>query len=48
MGGLNGTLLTAQTVGIDLSTINAGGPVPAERLGDANCSDVVWFLEWSF
>lgn len=46
MGGLNGTLLTAQTVGIDLSTINAGGEVPAERLGDANCSDVMWFLEW--
>ena len=46
MGGLNGTLLTAQTVGIDLSTINAGGPVPANRLGDANYSDVMWFLEW--
>ena len=46
MGGLNGTLLTAQTVGIDLSTINGGGAVPAERLGDANCSDVMWFLEW--
>ena len=46
MGGLNGTLLTAQTVGIDLSTINAGGSVPAARLGDANYSDVMWFLEW--
>lgn len=46
MGGLNGTLLTAQNVGIDLSTINAGGAVPAERLGDANYSDVMWFLEW--
>lgn len=46
MGGLNGTLLTAQTVGIDLSTINGGGAVPAERLGDANYSDVMWFLEW--
>ncbi len=46
MGGLNGTLLTAQTVGIDLSTINAGGPVPAARLGDSNYSDVMWFLEW--
>lgn len=46
MGGLNGTLLTAQTVDIDLSTINAGGPVPAARLGDANYSDVMWFLEW--
>jgi hypothetical protein len=46
MGGLNGTLLTAQTVGINLSTINAGGAVPAARLGDANYSDVQWFLEW--
>lgn len=46
MGGLNGTLLTAQTVGIDLSTINAGGPVAAARLGDSNYSDVQWFLEW--
>lgn len=46
MGGLNGTLLTAQTVGIDLTTINAGGAVPAARLGDANYSDVMWFLEW--
>ncbi len=46
MGGLNGTLLTAQTVGIDLATINAGGPVPAGRRGDANYSDVMWFLEW--
>lgn len=46
MGGLNGTLLTAQTVGIDLSTINAGGAVPAARLGAADYSDVMWFLEW--
>lgn len=46
MGGLNGTLLTAQTVGVDLSTINAGGAVPAARLGDSNYSDVQWFLEW--
>lgn len=46
MGGLNGTLLTKQTVDIDLSTINAGGAVPAERLGDANYSDAMWFLEW--
>lgn len=46
MGGLNGTLLTAQTVGIDLSTINAGGAVPAGRLGAADYSDVTWWLEW--
>jgi hypothetical protein len=46
MGGLNGTLLTAQTVGIDLLTINAGGAVPAARLGAADYSDVQWWLEW--
>lgn len=46
MGGLSGTVTTAQTVGIDLSTINAGGAVPAARLGDSNYSDVTWFLEW--
>lgn len=46
MGGLNGTLTTAQTVGIDLLTINAGGAVPADRLGDANYSDIQWWLEW--
>jgi hypothetical protein len=42
MGGLNGTLLTAQTVGADLAALG----VPAARLGDANYSDVMWFLEW--
>lgn len=44
MGGLNGTLTTAQTVGIDLSTL--GGGLPAARRGDANYSDVQWWLEW--
>ena len=46
MGGLNGTLTTAQTVGIDLTTINAGSALPAARRGDANYSDVQWWLEW--
>lgn len=46
MGGLNGTLLTAQTVGIDLTTINAGGAIDAGRRGDANYSDIQWWLEW--
>ena len=43
MGGLNGTLLTAQTVGVDVtgSTNNL-----ANRRGDANYSDVSWWLEW--
>jgi hypothetical protein len=42
MGGLNGTLLTAQTVGIDLSTIG----LAANRLGAADYSDVSWWMEW--
>lgn len=44
MGGLNGTLTTAQTVGIDLSTL--GGGLPAARRGSADYSDVQWWLEW--
>jgi hypothetical protein len=46
MGGLNGTLTTAQTVGVDLNTINAGLAIPEDRRGDANFSDVQWWLEW--
>lgn len=42
MAGLNGTLLTAQTVGVDLLTLG----LPADRRGDANYSDVQWWLEW--
>lgn len=45
MGGLSGTATTAQTVGLDLSaqlaTSNLSG-----RIGDANYSDVQWWLEW--
>lgn len=41
MGGLNGTLTTAQTVGVDLLTLS----LPAARRGDANYSDVQWWLE---
>lgn len=44
MGGLNGTLTTAQTVGIDFGGITADNM--AERIGDANYSDIQWFLEW--
>lgn len=44
MGGLNGTLLTAQTVGIDFSGITADNMVA--RIGDANYSDIQWWLEW--
>ena len=43
MGGLNGTLTTAQTVNVDITgtTNNL-----ANRRGDANYSDVSWWLEW--
>lgn len=45
MGGLNGTLTSAQTVGLDinsnLATANLG-----DRKGDANYSDVQWWMEW--
>ena len=44
MGGLNGTLTTAQTVGIELNGITADNMV--ERIGDSNYSDVQWWLEW--
>lgn len=43
MGGLSGTLTTAQTVGIDLSTL--GGGLPAARRGDSNYSDIQWWIE---
>jgi hypothetical protein len=45
MGGLNGTLLTAQTVGIDLLSL-LGTNNTTERIGDTNYSDVNWWLEW--
>ena len=45
MGGLNGTLTTAQTVNLDLQTIGSTDNVDV-RKGDANYSDVQWWLEW--
>lgn len=44
MGGLSGTVTTAQTVGIDFSSITADNM--AERIGDTNYSDINWWLEW--
>lgn len=44
MGGLNGTLTTAQTVGIDFSALSSDNL--AERIGDNNYSDIQWWLEW--
>jgi hypothetical protein len=45
MGGLNGTLTTAQTVNLDLNTLGGTDNI-AERKGDANFSDIQWWLEW--
>jgi hypothetical protein len=44
MGGLNGTLLTAQTVNLDLDVLSADDVVA--RRGDTNYSDVQWWMEW--
>lgn len=44
MGGLNGTLTTAQTVDLDLNALTANNVVA--RRGDANWSDVTWWMEW--
>lgn len=45
MGGLSGTVTTAQTVGIDLSSYLGSNDV-TDRIGDSNYSDVQWWLEW--
>ena len=45
MGGLNGTLTTAQSVNLDLNTLLATNNINT-RKGDANYSDVQWWLEW--
>jgi hypothetical protein len=44
-GGLNGTLTTAQTADVDLHANLAVNNLTA-RIGDANYSDVQWWLEW--
>ena len=45
MGGLSGTVTTAQTVSLDLSTLAATNNI-SNRIGDTNYSDVQWWLEW--
>lgn len=44
MGGLNGTLTTAQTVSLDVNALSI--PNKVGRILQANFSDVSWFLEW--
>jgi hypothetical protein len=45
MGGLSGTVTTAQMVNLDISANLATDDLGA-RKGDANYSDVQWWLEW--
>jgi hypothetical protein len=45
MGGLSGILATAQTANVDLDANLATNNLAA-RIGDANYSDVMWWLEW--
>lgn len=45
MGGLSGTVTTAQTVGLDVSANLATSNLD-ERKGHANYSDIQWWLEW--
>lgn len=44
MGGLNGTLTSAQNVLIDFASVSSDNM--AGRIGDANYSDIQWWLEW--
>jgi len=45
MGGLSGTSITSQTVNLDVHANIASNNL-AERIGDANYSDIQWFMEW--
>jgi hypothetical protein len=45
MGGLSGVTATAQTVNLDLNALLASDNLDA-RKGDANFSDVQWWMEW--
>ena len=45
MGGLVGNVATAQTANVDLDA-NLASDNLADRIGDANYSDVTWWLEW--
>ena len=44
MGGLSGTLTTAQAVGLNFDNVTADNM--SERIGDADYSDIQWWLEW--
>ena len=45
MGGLSGTVTTAQNVSLELNALGATNNI-SNRIGDTNYSDVQWWLEW--
>lgn len=45
MGGLVGNILTSQTVNLDVHANIASNNLTA-RIGDANYSDIQWWMEW--
>lgn len=45
MGGLSGAVATAQTANVDIAANLASNNL-ANRIGDANYSDIQWWLEW--
>jgi hypothetical protein len=45
MGGLSGTVTTAQTVALDVNANIASDNIAA-RIGDSNYSDIQWWAEW--
>lgn len=45
MGGLSGTSTSAQTVNLDIAANLASNNLEA-RIGDANYSDIIWWMEW--
>jgi hypothetical protein len=45
MGGLSGTSIVSQTVNLDVHANIASNNL-TERIGDANYSDIQWWMEW--
>lgn len=45
MGGLSGTVATAQTVNLDMDALKSTNNL-TKRMGDANFSDIQWWAEW--
>jgi hypothetical protein len=45
MGGLSGTSIVSQTVGLDVHANIASDNI-TDRIGDSNYSDISWWMEW--